>query len=83
MKEEIVLDGVGFINPSEPNRSVLVSKTSKLITVILLEAKQWLFSIDSEYLVRVWNLKNGKAINSYLLNKETTKKLTYAVIDKT
>ena len=82
MKEEIVLDGMEFMKPGVANRSVLISKTSKLVSIIILDPKRCIYTIDSEYLVRMWNLKTGKATNSYLLNSSSKKKLTFATTDK-
>ena len=56
------------------------------MTLIVVEKKNLLYTIDSDYLIRVWSLKTHKPITSYLLaeNKggREENKLTCAVADE-
>ena len=40
--------------------SVLVTQSSKLVSVLLVESKGELCTLDSDYLMRLWALETGK-----------------------
>ena len=69
--------------------NVLVTKASKLIGVMVVESKDQLITIDSDYLMKVWSLETGKQLNTMLLKKQTqseeknyqAKKITCASLD--
>lgn len=66
----------------ENNQQVLVTKTSRLASVIILEKKRLIYTIDSDYFIRIWDIKTGKSITSFLLDLNRDRKLTRAVVDK-
>ena len=49
---------------------------------MILETKNQLITIDSDFLMRIWSLKTGKQVIAMLLKTHSTKKkLTCAAID--
>eukprot|EP00347_Sterkiella_histriomuscorum_P020047 403339298 len=66
--------------------NVLVTGSSKLVSVIILESKDQLITLDSDYLMRIWSLQTGKQVTTLLLkthlkNNSINKKLTSAAVD--
>lgn len=61
--------------------NVLVTKQSKLVSVILIEEKKQLISVDSDYMMRKWDLESGKQDSVILLKTNQKKKLTCANVD--
>lgn len=56
------------------NNNVLVTNYSRLVSVLYLKKKQLIYTIDSDYLVWIWNLKTGWSEQSHSIrNKEETK----------
>jgi WD40 repeat protein len=58
-----------------------VTKSSKLVSVIILENKDQLVTLDSDYLMRIWSLSTGKQVTTLLLKAKSKKKLTCATVD--
>ena len=50
--------------------------------MIILEKKRLIYTIDSDYFIRIWDIKTGKSITSFLLDLNRDRKLTRAVVDK-
>lgn len=63
------------------NGNVLVTKQSKLVSVLLVEGKNQMLSIDCDFLMRVWSLANKNQVTALLLRASQTKKMTCAAID--
>jgi WD40 repeat protein len=63
------------------NGNVLVTKQSKLVSILLVEAKNQLLSIDCDFLMRVWSLSNKNQVTALLLRAGQSKKMTCAAID--
>jgi WD40 repeat protein len=66
--------------------NVLVTNTSKLVSIIILESKDQLVTLDSDYLMRIWSLSTGKQITTLLLKthlktNDINKKLACAAVD--
>lgn len=59
---------------------MLVGKTSTLVAAFISEKRKQLLTIDSDRLVRIWDLRTGTAENSY--NLSISGRLTAAAIDK-
>lgn len=51
----------------EFNHIVLPCKKSKLVGVILDQKEMVIYSIDSDLMIRVWNLGDGKCLRSYVI----------------
>lgn len=63
------------------NSNVLVTDNSSLVFVSFLESHNFIVTIDSKNLVRLWDLDTGESHSSY--NVEITSTVTAANIDKT
>jgi hypothetical protein len=52
----------GFENSESYSNTgnVLVTKQSKLVTVLIIESKDELVTLDSDYLMRIWSISTGK-----------------------
>lgn len=66
--------------------NVLVTNSSRLVSVLILENKDQLVTLDSDYLMRIWSLSTGKQVTTLLLKthlktNEITKKLSCAAVD--
>ncbi len=60
--------------------SVLVGKSTTLVASFISERRKQMITIDSDRLVRIWDLRNGNAQNSY--NLKLKGRLTAAAIDR-
>lgn len=40
--------------------NVLVSKQSKLVSIFIMEHSNYIATLDSDYLMRIWSILNGK-----------------------
>jgi len=50
--------------------NVLVTSQSKLISVLFLDSKSQLVTVDSDCMMRVWDLHTGKQVTTLLLKQK-------------
>lgn len=59
---------------------------SRLVSALFIKSKNLIYTIDSDYLVRIWNLHTGQSESSHLLklpSKDGSKlRITCAAIDE-
>lgn len=65
----------------EKNSNVLVTNTSSLVEIIFLDENKLMVTVDSNSLLRIWNLSSGEAMSSYNVNVDG--RVTAAAVDKT
>ncbi len=52
------------------NSNVLVTKHSKLVTALFLETHHQIITLDTDYLLRVWDIASGTQLNTFLLKEQ-------------
>lgn len=79
LREELVASqtyitsSIGNVNDMDADDSfavkgnVLVTKQSKLVSILMVEGKNQMLSIDCDFLMRVWSLTNKKQVTALLL----------------
>lgn len=82
-----ITSSIGNVNDMDADDSfavkgnVLVTKQSKLVSILMVEGKNQMLSIDCDFLMRVWSLNNKKQVTALLLRAGQQKKMTCAAID--
>ena len=61
---------------------MLVTENSRLVAIVVLTERQQVCTIDSDYMLRIWDLKSGECESNIILKKEKgmgekTSKLDY------
>lgn len=54
--------------------NVLVTENSQLVSLFVLSEKKELITVDSDYMVRTWNLLTGSAVSTILIKKDKSYK---------
>ena len=72
---------IDFAESYQNSANVLVTKTSLLSEALYDERRALLYTIDEDFMVRVWNLLTGRPVASLLLEHAPGLKLTAAALD--
>lgn len=57
------------------------SKQSKIVSILMVEGKNQILSIDCHFLMRVWSLQTKKQVTALLVRSGQHKEMTCAAID--